>query len=89
MQEQRSHYTNRPDKPGDPAPAGLVTIAGIGVQHRVYPGRNVGDTLTALGLVPQPYQVVRVNAEEIKEPFTRMLNADDTVTITNVVRGGG
>lgn len=86
MQQQRTVYSNKQGK--NAAPTGTVTVAAIGAQHHVTPGRSVDATLRELGLTPEPYQVVRVNAQEIRDLNARLLNAEDTVTISNVVRGG-
>ena len=86
MQQQRTIYRNQQGK--NAAPAGMVTVAAIGAKHHVTPGRSVDATLKELGLAPEPYQVVRVNAQEIHDLTAHMLKAEDTVTISNVVRGG-
>ena len=86
MQQQRTVYSSKQGK--NAAPEGMVTIAAIGTQHHVKPGDGVDSTLKQLGLTPEPYQVVRVNAQEVPDLTERVLNADDTVTISNDVRGG-
>ena len=86
MQQQRTIYSNLQEK--NSTPAGMVTVAAIGAQHHVLPGRSVDTTLKELGLTPEPYQVVRVNAQEVRDLLALLLKANDTVTISNVVRGG-
>ena len=87
MQQQRTIYSNQQGK--NAAPASMVTVAAIGAKYHVTPGRSVDATLRELGLSPEPYQVVRVNAREIRDSSTHTLYAEDTVTISNVVKGGG
>jgi hypothetical protein len=86
MEQERTVYTNQ--RTEDTAPLGMVTVAGIGVRYQVTPGRSVEATLRELGLVPAPYQTVRVNAEEVKDLAVRRLAPDEVVTITNLVKGG-
>jgi sulfur carrier protein ThiS len=86
MQQQRTIYSNQQSK--NTAAPGMATIAAFGMQHHVAAGRSVEETLRELNLSPKPHQAVRVNAEEIHDLAARTLNQDDTVTLTNVVRGG-
>ena len=86
MQQQRTIYN---DQNKNAAPAGMVTVAAFGMRHQVPAGHSVDETLRGLNLTPAPYQAVRVNAEEVRDLAARTLKEDETVTITNVVRGGG
>jgi hypothetical protein len=86
MEQERTVYSNREDQ--NDARDGMVTVAAIGMKHLVAPGRSVGVTLSELGIVPQPYQSVRVNAAEVRDLSARQLQPYEIVTITNVVKGG-
>jgi hypothetical protein len=86
MEQEHTVYSN--GEVQDDAPEGMVTVAGIGMKHYVAPGRSVDVTLSELGIVPQPYQSVRVNAAEVRDLSARRLQPYEIVTITNVVKGG-
>ena len=86
MEQERTVYSNREDL--NDAPEGMVTVASIGMKHYVEPGRSLALTLKALGVVPEPYQSIRVNAKEVTDLNARQLQPYEIVTITNVVKGG-
>ena len=86
MEQEHTVYSN--GEVQDDAPEGMVTVAGIGMKHYVAPGRSLALTLKALGVVPEPYQSIRVNAKEVTDLGARQLQPYEIVTITNVVKGG-
>jgi hypothetical protein len=71
-----------------PADHQEVLIAAVGVLRRVSPGRSVGETLEAAGIMrPMEYQTMRVNNEVVKD-FGQKLKPGDKLTIVNRVVGG-
>lgn len=84
MQQQRTVYSNQRES----GASGVVTVAAFGMQRQASPGLSVAETLRNLGLAPEPYQSVRVNAQEVGDLAGVTLKANDTVTITNVIAGG-
>lgn len=85
--QQRTIYSNDQET-RNATPAGMVTVAAFGMRYQVPAGRSVAETLTELNLVPAAHQAIRVNAEEVRDLVGKTLKEADTLTLTNIVRGG-
>ena len=73
---------------GAKAPNGEVLIAAVGTMRRAAPGRSVRETLTEAGIMlPAAHQSLRINSQETND-LSRVLQAQDKVTIVNRVAGG-